>query len=76
MITACGAARLGLRVAMVGVVGDDVFGRFMLEAMRDRGVDVVGRAASHRHGRPAPASSSATARDRAILTAPRHDRRP
>lgn len=39
-ITACGAARLGLSVAMVGVVGDDVLGRFMLEAMADRGVDV------------------------------------
>ena len=39
-IMACGAARLGLRVAMVGVVGDDVFGRFMVDALRDRGVDV------------------------------------
>ena len=39
-ITACAAARLGLRVAMVGVVGDDVFGRFMTAALRDRGVDV------------------------------------
>ena len=32
VITAMGAARLGLRVAMVGVVGDDPLGRFMLEA--------------------------------------------
>jgi sugar/nucleoside kinase (ribokinase family) len=39
-IFACGAARLGLRVAFVGVVGDDAFGRFMLEAMAARGVDV------------------------------------
>ena len=39
-IVACGAARLGLRVAFVGVVGDDAFGRFMLDALRDRGVDV------------------------------------
>ena len=29
-ITACGGARLGLRTAMAGVVGDDLFGRFML----------------------------------------------
>ncbi len=40
-IFACGAARLGLRVAIIGVVGDDFFGRFMLEAMRRRNVDVT-----------------------------------
>ena len=28
-IFACGAARLGLRVAFAGVVGDDIFGRFV-----------------------------------------------
>ena len=39
-IFACGAARLGLRVAFIGVVGDDLFGRFMLEVMRSRQVDV------------------------------------
>ncbi|HEX5950447.1 MAG TPA: carbohydrate kinase family protein, partial [Actinomycetota bacterium] len=39
-ITACAAARLGLRVAFVGVLGRDVFGRFMLEALTERGVDV------------------------------------
>ena len=38
-ITACGAARLGLRVAFAGVVGDDEFGRFMLQAMQERGID-------------------------------------
>jgi sugar/nucleoside kinase (ribokinase family) len=41
-IMACGAARLGLRVAFVGVVGDDAAGRFMLEELSDRGVDVSG----------------------------------
>jgi sugar/nucleoside kinase (ribokinase family) len=40
VITACGAARLGLRVAFVGVVGDDLFGRFMLDSMRECGLDV------------------------------------
>ncbi|NUM48170.1 MAG: sugar kinase [Anaerolineales bacterium] len=40
VIFACGAARLGLRVAFVGVCGDDVFGRFMLEEMDKRGVDI------------------------------------
>jgi sugar/nucleoside kinase (ribokinase family) len=39
-ITACGAARLGLRVAFVGVVGDDPFGRWMLDALAERSVDV------------------------------------
>ena len=38
-IHACGLARLGLRVAIVGVVGDDVFGEFMLNALEERGVD-------------------------------------
>lgn len=41
-ITACAAARLGLRTAFVGVVGDDLFGRFMLDALRDRGVGTSG----------------------------------
>jgi sugar/nucleoside kinase (ribokinase family) len=40
-ITACGAARLGLRTAMAGVVGDDMFGRFMLTELRARGVDTA-----------------------------------
>ena len=39
-ITACGAARLGLRVALVGVVGDDALGRFVVAAIAERGVDV------------------------------------
>ena len=39
-IFACGAARLGLKVAFIGVCGEDVFGRFMLDEMSRRGVDV------------------------------------
>ncbi len=41
-IFACGAARLGLRVAFVGKVGDDVFGHFMLDALNLRGIDTAG----------------------------------
>jgi sugar/nucleoside kinase (ribokinase family) len=41
-IFACGAARLGLRVAFVGKVGDDVFGRFMQHELAARGIDVSG----------------------------------
>lgn len=39
-IMASAAARLGLRTAFVGVVGDDPFGRFMLDAMAASGIDV------------------------------------
>lgn len=41
-IFACGAARLGLRVGFAGLTGADTFGRFMLEAMQARGVEVSG----------------------------------
>src|SRR5215207_7117912 len=41
-IFACGAARLGLRVAFVGAVGDDLLGRFCREALDARGVDTSG----------------------------------
>jgi len=39
-IFACGAARLGLRVAFIGVCGEDLFGEFMLDTMQSRSVDV------------------------------------
>jgi sugar/nucleoside kinase (ribokinase family) len=39
-ITACGAARLGLRVAHGGIVGDDLLGRAIRDALSDHGVDV------------------------------------
>lgn len=39
-IFACGAARLGLKVAFIGKCGDDVFGRFMLAEMQKHGVDI------------------------------------
>src|SRR5512144_3092556 len=41
-IFACGAARLGLRVAFVGKVGDDEFGRFVLRELNQRGIDTRG----------------------------------
>jgi sugar/nucleoside kinase (ribokinase family) len=67
-ITACGAARLGLRTAFVGRVGDDAAGRFCLDALRDRGVDV-----SHCTVDPAVPTALTVVlvrgRDRAILTA-------
>jgi sugar/nucleoside kinase (ribokinase family) len=41
-IFAMGAARLGLRVAYCGVVGDDTFGRFMLDHLHQRQIDTRG----------------------------------
>jgi len=41
-IMACGAARLGLRTALAAVSGDDLFGRFMAEALAERGVQTAG----------------------------------
>jgi sugar/nucleoside kinase (ribokinase family) len=41
-IFACGAARLGLKVAFVGICGADIFGRFMLDELSRCGVDVAG----------------------------------
>ncbi len=39
---AAAAARLGARVRMIGCVGDDTDGRWMLEGLSDSGVDVSG----------------------------------
>jgi sugar/nucleoside kinase (ribokinase family) len=41
-IASCGAVRLGLRTGLVSIVGADPLGRFMLEALGERGVDVSG----------------------------------
>lgn len=41
-IFACGAARLGLRVAFVAVMGDDEFGHFLRGELVRRGVDCSG----------------------------------
>ena len=67
-IFACGATRLGLRVALIGVVGADAFGTFMLDTLSERGVDVY-------HCRVDPTKPSGASvvlsepGDRAILTA-------
>ena len=67
-IFACGTARLGLRTAFVGVVGDDAFGRFMLDALAGRGVDVS--ACTVDPAEPTGATVILTSgRDRAMLTA-------
>ncbi len=39
VIFACGAAKLGLKTTFIGKVGDDMFGKFMIDSMNARGVD-------------------------------------
>lgn len=41
-ILACGAARLGMKVAFVGALGDDTAGHFMAGQLAQRGVDTRG----------------------------------
>ncbi len=41
VIFACGAAKLGLKITFVGVVGDDVFGHYMLAEMQQRDIDTT-----------------------------------
>jgi sugar/nucleoside kinase (ribokinase family) len=67
-IAACGAAALGLRVAFVGVVGDDPFGRFVVDALERHGVDTGGVQVDDR--RPTGVSVVLKRGDReAVLTA-------
>lgn len=66
-IFACGAARLGLKVAFIGVCGDDVFGRFMLAEMQKRDVD-VSNVIVRKEGQTGLSVILSTGSDRAILT--------
>ncbi|WP_399142653.1 carbohydrate kinase family protein [Streptomyces sp. NBUA17] len=68
-IMACGAARLGLRVAFAGRVGDDDAGRYIRAALDSHGVDT---GALHTDPRlPTPLTVVLTqGEDRAIVTAP------
>ncbi|MGW3234881.1 carbohydrate kinase family protein [Streptomyces olivaceus] len=68
-IMACGAARLGLRVAFAGRVGDDDAGRYIRAALGSHGVDT---GALHTDPRlPTPLTVVLTqGEDRAIVTAP------
>ena len=69
-IMACGAARLGLRVAFVGAVGDDAAGRFMLDELTSHGVDVSGCVVLSRRatGLTVHLVRPGAERDRAMLT--------
>nr|WTB04146.1 carbohydrate kinase family protein [Streptomyces antimycoticus] len=68
-ITACGAARLGLRVAFAGRVGDDGAGHYLRDQLAAQGVDVSGLHLDP--SLPTPLTVIVTrGDDRAILTAP------
>jgi len=63
-------AKLGLRVGVSGCVGDDVFGRFILDTLRSGGVDVSG---IHRIPGAGTASSmviNVTGQDRRFISTP------
>lgn len=66
-ITACAAARLGLRTRLVAAVGADVYGEFVRDALAARGVDVSG---VRTVGAPTGLSVILSDVDRAILTLP------
>lgn len=68
-IMACGAARLGLKVAFAGRVGDDDAGRYVRDTLTARGVDT--RALTLDATCPTPLTVVLTrGDDRAVLTSP------
>ncbi|GHC78025.1 carbohydrate kinase family protein [Streptomyces flavofungini] len=68
-IMACGAARLGLKVAFAGRVGDDDAGRYVRDTLTAHGVDT--RALTLDATRPTPLTVVLTrGDDRAVLTSP------
>ena len=68
-IFACQAAKLGLRTALIAIIGDDELGHFMRRALAGQGVDLryVQQAAGLKTG---ATISLATPHDRALLTYP------
>ena len=67
-IFSCGAARLGLKTAIVGVTGADLFGRFMLDELIKGGVDVSGVIIDPRQPNGLSVILTRPGGDRAILT--------
>jgi sugar/nucleoside kinase (ribokinase family) len=69
-IAACGLARLGTTTGLVGVIGDDAFGAFMVQRLRDRQVlvDRVRTVAGGRTGSSVILVRRGDNNDRHILT--------
>ncbi|MFK4103347.1 carbohydrate kinase family protein [Streptomyces sp. NPDC019531] len=68
-ITACGAARLGLRVAFAGRLGDDPAGAFVRQELAARGVHVEHLVVDSLQPTPLTAVLTTGDGDRAVLTA-------
>jgi sugar/nucleoside kinase (ribokinase family) len=66
-ITACVLAGLGVDVKLVSVVGDDSFGHFCIDQLRQKGVDTA-NVALDAHKQTGVTLSLSTAKDRALLT--------
>jgi len=66
-IFACQAAKLGLRAAVVGVVGDDLFGDLVVKRLRESGV-ATGEVEKRAGLRTAASFTLCREEDRAILT--------
>ncbi|ANJ11009.1 carbohydrate kinase family protein [Streptomyces parvulus] len=69
-IMACGAARLDLRVAFAGRVGDDDAGRYMRDGLRAHGVDTTALHTDPTLPTPLTVVLTRPDGDRAIVTAP------
>ncbi|MFE7029868.1 carbohydrate kinase family protein [Streptomyces sp. NPDC057621] len=69
-IMACGAARLGLKVAFAGRIGDDDAGRFVRTALDERGVDTTALRVDPTLATPLTVVLTRPDGDRAILTSP------
>ncbi|MET9552554.1 sugar kinase [Streptomyces sp. NPDC006645] len=69
-IMACGAARLGLKVAFAGRVGDDEAGRFAVAALAARGVDTGAVRIDPALPTPLTVVITRGDEDRTILTSP------
>jgi sugar/nucleoside kinase (ribokinase family) len=67
VLTATGLADLGLRVGVCGLIGDDVFGRYMLEHCARHGIDRSGVVVDPQERTGACVALSGSA-DRALLT--------
>jgi sugar/nucleoside kinase (ribokinase family) len=65
--TAIVLARLGVGVAVAGKVGDDVFGRFLEEDLRRRGIDIVGLGRSSTHATSQTVALTVVGEDRRFV---------
>jgi len=63
-------AKLGLRVGVSGCVGDDVFGRFILDTLRSGGVDVSGIHPIPGAGTASSMVINVTGQDRRFISTP------